>query len=64
MSRLAHSSDKMMELIEINSVIAETHGPERFELLNLADNQKYVTSRLEDEGLLDEYLTWIYFNTK
>lgn len=64
MSKIAHSSDKLMELIEINSIIEECNPPEMFEMLNLANNQKYVQARLKEQGLFHDYINWNYLNIK
>ena len=64
MSKLAHSNEYTMNLIEIKNAYNELSENEFFELMDSYSVEPDDIKKALGDGIVNEYMQWIYLNIK
>lgn len=64
MSKLAHSNEETMTIIEIKNDYAEMSENEFFEHMDAESVEPDLIEKALGSGVLNEYMTWIYYHIK
>lgn len=64
MSRLAHSNEETMDIIEIRKAYDDLSEDEFFEVMDSGSVTPEEIEKALGKSLTNEYLNWIYINIK
>jgi hypothetical protein len=64
MSRLAHSNQGIMDIIEIRRLYDELSEPEFFEAMDAGMMDECLIDQALGAGVVQEFANWIYLNLK